>query len=455
MGYTKIHPIKATVDKAITYICNPAKTDESILISSDGCSPKTAVYDFKFALSKTRQSDENKAYHLIQAFAPGEVTYEEAHRIGTELADRLLEGKYSYIVTTHIDKEHVHNHLLFCAANNIEHKKYHDCKKTYYHIRKLSDTLCKEHGLSIIPPSNQKGKSYKEWMEHKNNTSWKSQLRTDINESIKQANFYEEFLFIMKEKGYKIENTDFNNSDKDITFYLPNKDYFIRGNIRTLGKNFTRERIKERIEQKPKERANQMLHSSKTNKLIDTSSDEKYSQNIGLQKWAEKQNLKLVAKTYAALNEKGFQSLEELEEQLSTLTHQSSSIRTKTVSLEKQIREQALLLKYTEQYMENKPYYDKYAKAKNPDAIFRKYESQIILYHGAKEMLKKAGIHPAKINPTEVRADYEKMIQERDSLIEKYKSENAKLKELQRLKNTITQYMKMPERTEIIQQHIL
>ena len=95
MGYTKIHPIKATVDKAITYICNPEKTEESILISSYGCSPKTAVYDFKFALSKTRQSDENKAYHLIQAFAPGEVTYEEAHRIGIELADKLLEGKYS------------------------------------------------------------------------------------------------------------------------------------------------------------------------------------------------------------------------------------------------------------------------------------------------------------------------------------------------------------------------
>ena len=116
----------------------------------------------------------------------------------------------------------------------------------------------------------QKGKSYKEWMEHKNNTSWKSQLRTDINESIKQANFYEEFLSIMKTKGYEIENTDFNNSDKDITFYIPNKDYFIRGNIRALGKNFTRERIKERIEQKPKERAKQMLHSTKINKLIDS-----------------------------------------------------------------------------------------------------------------------------------------------------------------------------------------
>ena len=97
MAITKIHAIKATVDKAVDYICNPAKTDESILISSFGCSPETAAFDFKFALSKTNQADPNKAFHLIQAFAPGEVSYKEAHQIGVELADKLLEGKFSYI----------------------------------------------------------------------------------------------------------------------------------------------------------------------------------------------------------------------------------------------------------------------------------------------------------------------------------------------------------------------
>ena len=104
MAYTKIHAITATVSKAVDYICNPDKTDEGILISSYGCSPETAAYDFKFALSKTSQSDPNKAYHLIQSFLPGEVSYKEAHQIGVELADRLLEGKYSYVVSTHIDK---------------------------------------------------------------------------------------------------------------------------------------------------------------------------------------------------------------------------------------------------------------------------------------------------------------------------------------------------------------
>ena len=114
MAYTKIHAIKATVDKAIDYICNPDKTDEQIYVSSYACSPETAAIDFKYTLDHCRENSPNKAYHLIQAFAPGEVGFEEAHHIGKELADKLLEGKYSYVVTTHIDKGHVHNHIVFC-----------------------------------------------------------------------------------------------------------------------------------------------------------------------------------------------------------------------------------------------------------------------------------------------------------------------------------------------------
>jgi hypothetical protein len=205
MAYTKIHAIKATVHKAIAYICNPSKTDTSILVTSFGCSPETAHYDFKFALSKTNQNDEKKAFHMIQSFLPGEVSYEEAHQIGMELADKLLQGKYNYVLTTHIDKGHVHNHLIFCAADNIEHKKYNDCKKTYYNIRHLSDELCQEHHLSVITPGNERGKKHNEWDANKNNTSWKSQLKLDIDDAIKSSKIYEDFLTIMRAKGYEIK----------------------------------------------------------------------------------------------------------------------------------------------------------------------------------------------------------------------------------------------------------
>ncbi len=259
MAYTKIHAITATVNKAVDYICNPAKTDEGILISSYGCSPETAAYDFKFALSKTSQSDKNKAYHLIQSFLPGEVSYKEAHQIGVELADKLLEGKYSYVVSTHIDKGHVHNHIIFCAADNVNHEKYHDCKKTYYNIRNLSDNLCREHELSVITPgekplsakSASKGKTYKEWQAGRSGSSWKEQLKADIDEAIKTVTTYEDCIELIQAKGYEVKGSDFGEkAHKFISFRPLDRERFVRGSVKSLGAEYTKERIKERITEK-------------------------------------------------------------------------------------------------------------------------------------------------------------------------------------------------------------
>ena len=251
MAYTKIHAVTATVNKAVDYICNPAKTDEGILISSYGCSPETAAYDFRFALSKTSQSDKNKAYHLIQSFFPGEVSYQEAHRIGVELADRLLEGRYSYVVSTHINRGHVHNHIIFCAADNIDHEKYHDCKKTYYNIRSLSDELCREHELSVITPGEKRGKTYKEWQAGKNGSSWKEQLKTDIDEAIKAATAYEDCIEFIRAKGYEVKGESFGeNAHKYISFRPLDRERFVRGSAKSLGTEYTKERIRERIAEK-------------------------------------------------------------------------------------------------------------------------------------------------------------------------------------------------------------
>lgn len=114
MAVTKIHAINATVGRAIGYICNPHKTDDNVLVSTFACGRETAEYDFRFALGKTSSPDKNIAYHLIQSFAPGEISGEEAHQIGKELADRFLQGRYSYVFATHLDREHIHNHII-CA----------------------------------------------------------------------------------------------------------------------------------------------------------------------------------------------------------------------------------------------------------------------------------------------------------------------------------------------------
>ena len=387
MAYTKIHAIKATVDKAIEYICNPDKTDEQIYVSSYACAPETAAIDFKYTLDHCRENSPNKAYHLIQAFAPGEVGYEEAHRIGKELAGKVLEGKYSYVVTTHIDKGHIHNHIIFCAADNIEYNKYHDCTQTYHRIRHLSDELCKEHNLSVIIPGGERGKKYKVWQSDQNGSTWKTQLRRDINFFIKSASTYEEFLLLMRAKGYEIKGKTFGeDAAKYISFRPLDKERFVRGSAMSLGKEYTKERIKERIERKRERKAVIPKRDYSACKLIDTS-DDKFQNSPGLQQWAAIENLKIAAQNY---NEAG--SLSDLEHKITVKTEAGRSAKQSVVELEHRMKGLAEIIKYAEQYKDNRSYHIGYKKAKNPDAYFRRYESQIILYGGARRMLEQATI---------------------------------------------------------------
>ena len=417
MAYTKIHAIKTTVDKSINYICNPDKTDEKMFISSFACSPETAAIDFKYTLDHCRENSPNKAYHLIQAFAPGEVSYEEAHQIGKELADRLLEGKYSYVLTTHINKESVHNHIIFCASDNIEHNKYHDCKQSYYHIRHLSDALCKEHNLSIILPSGERGKKYNEWQTDKTETSWKTQIRKDINASIKSASTYEEFLLLMKAKSYEIKGEELGETaPKYISFRPLDKERFVRGSVKSLGKEYTKERIKERLELKQNHKKTLTKKDYTSQKLIDTS-EEKFQDSLGLKRWATIENLKVATQNYIEVG-----SLSELEHEISLKTTAAKTAKQSVVRLEHQLKNLSEIIKYAEQYKITRPYYLNYKKAKNPDAYFQKYESQLILYGGAKRMLEQAGIDLKTLNIEKLKTKYEELAKQKTELTSTYKT---------------------------------
>jgi len=436
MAYTKIHAVKATVDKAIDYICNPEKTDDKIFISSYACSPETAALDFKYTLDHCRENSPNKAYHLIQAFAPGEVSFEEAHTIGQELADRVLEGKYSYVVTTHIDKGHVHNHVLFCAADNIEHNKYHDCKKTYYRIRHLSDELCREHNLSIISPSGQRGKKYNEWQADKHGISVKTQLRRDINLAMKSSSTYEEFLLLMRAKGYEIKGETFGeDARKYISFRPPGQDKFVRGSVRSLGKEYTKERIKERIEQKWERKVAIPKKDYSSRKLVDTSG-EKFENSPGLKHWAAIENLKIAAASY---NEAG--SISELEHKISVQTQAGKSAKQSVVEIEHRLKDLGEIIKYAEQYRANRSYHISYKKAKNPDAYFRRYESQIILYGGAKRMLEQAGINLKSLNVDKLKSEYEEFIKQKNELTATYKNCEKEVHVLTQKLEKLSQYL--------------
>ena len=446
MAYTKIHAVTATVHKAVDYICNPDKTDEGILISSYGCSPETAAYDFKFALSKTKQSDPNKAYHLIQSFLPGEVSYKEAHQIGVELADKLLEGKYSYVVSTHIDKGHVHNHIIFCAADNINHEKYHDCKKTYYNIRSLSDNLCREHELSVITPGEKRGKTYKEWQAGRNGSAWKEQLKADIDEAIKNATAYEDCIELIRAKGYEVKGETFGeNAHKFISFRPLDRERFVRGSVKSLGAEYTKERIKERITEKAlaKEkrrvpfptRKKPIVKDYSRKNLIDTTED-KFVQSPGLKHWADIQNLKIAAASYSQAG-----SIAELENQISAKSTLAKTARESLVETERQLKDLGEILKYAEQYKTNHIYHIRYKKSKDKDAYLRRHETELILHDGAENMLKRFGIDTKNLDIEKLRSNYNSLYSKKQTLQKTYKSAEREAADLKRKLDNLNQYL--------------
>lgn len=436
MAYTEIHAIKATVNKAIDYICNPEKTAGRFLISSFACAPETAAIDFEYTLDHCRENSPNQAYHLIQSFYPGEVSYEEAHSIGVELADKVLEGKYAYVVTTHIDKEHCHNHIIFCAADHIHYDKYHDCKKTYYQIRNLSDELCREHHLSVIEPGEKRGQKHIEWQAEKTNSSWKSEIRRDINSAIRTSSTYEEFLQILVAKGYEIKGESLEeNAAKYISFRPDNRERFVRGSAKSLGREYSKERIKERIDSglersskiKPKERVSK--------ELIDVN-QEKFTDSPGLKRWAAVENLKNIAESYYAAG-----SIIELEQKLREISSETSSAKGKLLQTEKRVKHLQEILKYATQYQATLPTYQSYKKAKNADAYFRKHESEIILHGGARRMLEQAGVNVKTMDIAKLKAELSQLESQKKEQSVTYKKLAKNEKELQMQMQKLSTYI--------------
>lgn len=448
MAITRIHAIKATVQKTIKYICNPSKTNDELLISSYATSPQTAHYDFKYALSKSKgNSEPNLAYHLIQSFAPGEVSYEEAHRIGIELADKLLEGKYAYVIATHIDHNHIHNHICFCAADNIEHNKYHDCKKSYYHIRELNDQLCKEHNLSVVIPGPQKAKKYNEWLADKNCVSWKTQLRNDIDELIKKAKDYEQFIELLKAKGYEVKGESFEEgAAKYISFKPLTSGNWIRGRDKSLGPEYTKEQIKARIlaNQKelskkkipfPKKLHKNLLHDYSKKTLIDTN-NEKFQDSPGLQHWADIQNLKIAASSYS-----NSESLSALQDKIASKSAIAKETKSTIVELEHELKQMSEILKYAKQYVENKPFHYRYMKSKNQDQYYRNHDMQLILYDGAVNVLNRYGVDLKNLDLDKMTDEYQTLWDKKETMKTLYKSTENELENLHKEKENIEHYL--------------
>ena len=386
MAVTKIHPIKSTLKKALDYIENPAKTDEKMLVSSFACSYETADIEFELLLSQAMQKGNNLAHHLIQSFAPGETTPEQAHEIGRQLADEVLQGKYPYVLTTHIDKGHIHNHVIFCAVDMVNQRKYVSNRQSYAYIRRTSDRLCKEHGLSVVMPGQDRGKSYAEWDAHRKGTSWKAKLKIAIDAAIPQAKDFDDFLRLLQEQSYEVKR------GKYVSFRAPGQERFTR--LKTLGMDYTEEALAARIAGRARPSRQPKQQNGRISLLIDIQNNIKAQQSAGYRRWATIENLKRIADTSNFLTEHGIGSYEELLDRCEVASASAARLKADLRDTGAKIDELALKMKHVAAYRQLKPIYDRYKASRDKEKFLRGHESEIILFEAAARECKRLGAVP-------------------------------------------------------------
>ena len=371
------------MSKAIAYILNPEKTDEKLLVSSYGCASETAAREFEWTRKIAEQKGMNPvriiARHVIQSFEIGEVTPELAHEIGKQFADEILGGKYEYVLTTHIDKDHVHNHLIFNAVDFVNYHAYKSYKRIYYDMREVSDRLCKENGLSVIPPSQNKGMGYKEYTEAKRGTSWKQKLKQTIDRLVITSKDYDDFLRLMQEAGYEIK------PGKYISFRAEGQERFTRS--KTIGENYTEERIKERIAGRTPRRSQRQTTPKGISLIGDIQERIRLIDSKGYEHKAKLTILKEAARTLNYLTENNLLQYADLEKKVEDVHSSYDRTGKELKGVEARLREVQPLIKNISNYQRLKPVYDAFQKAKDKPGFKAKHEAELVIFEAARSTL--------------------------------------------------------------------
>ena len=450
MAVTDIHSISSTIDLAIDYITDSDKTKNYEYVTTYGCSldGKLAMEQFDLVRQNGTGRGTTLAKHMIQSFKPGEVTPELAHQLGIQLADKLLKGEYQYVLATHIDKEHIHNHIIFNNINMINFLSFEYKEnrggKIYEKLRQTSDKLCRENNLSVIEnPELGKGKCYYEWMMNKENLSWKARLKYELDNVIMESSNFDDFLDKCEE-----HNIDYvyNPEHKiDLKFRLQGQQKWSRA--RTLGWYYETEQIKKRIANYQLIKTGQTLRPQKT-KIIDKNND-KFKQSKALERWADIQNMKETSKIINYLSEHGVSSPEELDKKAISEYGKRMTVVKNLNELQLKIDNYTQLLKELKIFANLKPVGEAYKKARFKKKFEKENAEKLEKLKNIKEILIQK--FPNKVLPLP-----EKIYDERAELIEKRNEENlkykaiiAELKELDKARETVQQYLSQQKEREV------
>ena len=438
MAITKIKPIRGTVNKALAYILDPQKTDDQLYVSSYGCAASdAAAKEFEWtrslAVQQGMQMPKVIARHLIQSFAVDEVSPEQAHEIGKQFADEWLKGKYEYVIATHIDKGHCHNHIIFNAVNYVDFHAYRSNKKTYREMRHLSDEICAEHGLSVIPPSQGKGMDYKEYTEAKRGTSWKQKLKQTIDRLVITAKDYDDFLRLMQEAGYEIK------TGKYISFRAEAQERFTRS--KTIGENYTEERIKERIAGRTPRKSQRQTTPKGISLIGDIQERIRLIDSKGYEHKAKLTILKEAARTLNYLTDNNLLQYTDLEKKVEDVHSSYDRTGKELKGVEARLREVQPLIKNISNYQRLKPVYDAFQKAKDKPGFKAKHEAELVIFEAARSTLLAMQGDEKLPSLKTLQAQQQRLLDEQQRLYDERAKLKKEVKQIETIKSNVDTFL--------------
>ena len=407
------------------YDQKPEKTDGGELVTSYMCTPETAAEEFeiskKIYAQITGRSQSKKRdiimYRIIQSFKPGEVTPEEANKIGYELAMRFTGGQHQFVVATHVDKAHIHNHIEFNSTNLDCNGKFVNVKDSAMVLRMLNDELCREHGLSVIENPQQQAKEPGEATAVKYGTSFKEQLRQIIDRLLPECRDYEDFLAKMRVEGYEIKE------GKNLSFRAPGQVRFTRSN--RLGDNYTKEALQQRFTLRRGRSAATKTPSVRTgrkiNMLIDIQAKLAAGKGAGYERWAKTFNLKEAAKTLNFLVDSGLTDYDELAARAEQSGDRFDAASSRIKQLEVRMAEIAQLKTHIINYSKTREVYAAYKKSRHKKEFLAEHGAEIAQHEAAKKAFDALNGKPIP-KVAQLSQEYAKLLAEKQTQYAEYKA---------------------------------
>ena len=433
MAVTRIMPIRGSKSQSVIrsltertdYVKNPEKTENGALVYAYGCTPQLVAAEFalskrQYTLRTGRKAPGVIAYHIRQSFKPGEITPEEANRVGRELAERFLKGKHAYIVCTHTDRRHIHNHIIFNSTTIDAGAKFENVFNSSRVVARLSDLICLEHGLSIIEnPQRHSGLTYNKWLGEKKQPSHRDVLRAAIDDALaKQPETFEELLQLLRESGYRV------SEGKSVTFY---KDGQRAIRLHTLGAGYSEAELRAVI-------AGRATHNPRgkrenANLLIDIQAKLAAGKGSGYERWAKIFNVKQMAKTMLYLQEQGIKNREELNVRADAASEKLSAVNERINAIDAQIAEINELRGQIVAYAKTRKTFDEYKASRYSRKFFDAHADEIEQHRAAKQYFNAHGITKL-LKVKDLSTEFDKLVAEKRAAYAEYRTIRDEHREL-------------------------